>query len=248
MIHVPETKDSHARVWGSPGENARAAGLFRTLWPLFALVALTGYMLGAAAPLPGVHRGLYGLALIGLAFALLRSLNWSQRLLRNYFKGARGEEQAARQLLLLPSAYAVFHSVSIPGSGRPGVGDLDHVVVGPNGLFLVETKNWSGHVSARDGRLLVDGKENKFPTLDEVRQAAAALHDWLKAETGHSLAVRAVLCFVSSDIRGGKVECSGVLVTGGESLRNAILHDPADQLSDGMRTALVERLVRQVQG
>jgi len=211
-------------------------------------VALTGYMLGAAMPLPGVHRGLYGLALIGLALGLLRSLSWSQRLLRNYFKGARGEEQAARQLMLLPAPYTVFHSVSIPGPGRPGVGDLDHVVVGPNGLFLIETKNWSGHFSVRDGRLLVDGKEDKYATLAEVRQATATLHDWIRAQTGLSVSVRSILCFVSSEIRGGKVESAGVVVTGGEALRQTLLQDKADQLNEGMRNTLVECLVRQIQG
>jgi Nuclease-related domain len=242
-----EAKEARAQIFGTPGENARAAGLFRTLWPLFALVAATGYLLGAALPLPGVPKLAYGLGLLLLACLLVRSLNWSQRLLRNYFKGARGEEAAARQLLLLPANYAVFHSVSLPGSSRPGVGDLDHVVIGPNGLFVVETKNWSGHVSVRDGQLLVDGKLARFTPLEQARQGAQALHDWLKAETGHSLAVRPVLNFVASELRGGRAECAGVLVTGGEALRGSLLQDPADQINDGLRLAVVERLSRQVQ-
>jgi hypothetical protein len=247
MVFVPESDVSLARVWGSPGENARAAGLFRTLWPIFGLVAVTGYVLGAAAPLPGVPRLAYGLALIVLAALLVRSMYWSQGRLRNYFKGARGEEQAARQLALLPAPYAVFHSVSIPGVGRPGAGDFDHVVVGPNGLFLVETKNWKGHVSVRDGRLLVDGKVPDFSPLREVGQAAAMLHDWLKAETRHSVAVRPMLYFVSSEIRNGKAESEGVVITGAEDLRPVILKDRSDDLNEGVRVAIIERLSRQVQ-
>lgn len=246
VVHnAAESKITYARVLGSPGENARAAGLFRTLWPVFALVGLTGYLLGAAMPIPGVPVVAYGICLILLAVVLVRAVYGSQNRLRGYFKGARGEEQAARLLALLPGDYTVFHSVSIPGAAA-GSGDLDHVVIGPNGLFLIETKNWSSHIGVRDGRLLVDGKASDYSPVPVVKQSAARLHDWLKAETGHSVAIRSVLYFVASEIRGGKTDCDGVVVTGGEALRDFILRDRADELNEGLRTALSERLALQV--
>jgi hypothetical protein len=248
MVQVPSSPPARARVYGTPGEQARAAGLVRSLWPLFALVGTAGYVLGAAVPLPGVPKPVYGLVLLVLAFLLVRVLNVSHRLLRNYFKGARGEELVARELAHLPDDYAVFHGLALPAAPGAGVGDLDHVVIGPNGLFLVETKNWSGHVSVRDGRLTVDGRDHwKVSPLDQTRAAADALREWLKRETGHSVAVRPVLCFASSELRGGKVDSGGVLIAGGAALREAILRDPADTLNEGLRRTLEGRLAGQAQ-
>ncbi|MCY4131184.1 MAG: nuclease-related domain-containing protein [Nitrospira sp.] len=68
------------------------------------------------------------------------------------FYGAEGEERVARELSNLPDSYTVINDYRLEFS--PPVYDrnnndriysiqVDHVVVGPTGLYLVETKNWS---------------------------------------------------------------------------------------------------------
>ena len=65
--------------------------------------------------------------------------------------GAEGERRVADELANLREAWTVLHDRLI----RPGRSEsnLDHVVVGPGGLFLVDAKNWSGNVTAWDGGL-----------------------------------------------------------------------------------------------
>jgi hypothetical protein len=65
--------------------------------------------------------------------------------------GADGERRVADELGKLPEAWTVLHDRLL----RPGQSEanLDHVVVGPAGLFLIDAKNWGGSVSAWDGGL-----------------------------------------------------------------------------------------------
>lgn len=68
------------------------------------------------------------------------------------FYGAEGEERVARALSKLPETYTVINDYRLEFS-RPIYDrnrddriysmQIDHVVVGPTGLYLVETKNWS---------------------------------------------------------------------------------------------------------
>ncbi len=71
---------------------------------------------------------------------------------KSLFYGAEGEERVARELSRLPDMYTVINDYRLEFS--PPVYDknnddrifsiqIDHVVVGPTGLYLVETKNWS---------------------------------------------------------------------------------------------------------
>lgn len=59
---------------------------------------------------------------------------------KNWNKGIVGEKTVTKYLNMLPEAYFVFNDVKFPGS----YGDLDHVVVGPTGIFVIETKNYQG--------------------------------------------------------------------------------------------------------
>ena len=75
--------------------------------------------------------------------------------LRRYnslFYGAEGEEKVSRELSRLPDTYTVINDYRLEFSqpiydrnndDRIYSIQIDHVVVGPTGLYLVETKNWS---------------------------------------------------------------------------------------------------------
>lgn len=62
---------------------------------------------------------------------------------RIWGSGAKGEEKVAKCLKSLRGKYRVFHDVVLPRAR----GDIDHVVVGPNGVFVIETKNNNGTIS-----------------------------------------------------------------------------------------------------
>ncbi|MBP6949174.1 MAG: NERD domain-containing protein [Candidatus Pacebacteria bacterium] len=79
---------------------------------------------------------------------------------KNMFYGAEGEERALNELLKLPDTYSVINDYRKKFK-RP-LHDkrsddwiysvqIDHVVVGPTGVYIIETKNWSQNsVESRD--------------------------------------------------------------------------------------------------
>src|SRR5207248_3110243 len=61
--------------------------------------------------------------------------------------GARGEELVARELAKLSSPpWYVFHDIPLGTRGA----NIDHLVIGPGGVFSVNTKNLTGKVSVTE--------------------------------------------------------------------------------------------------
>lgn len=89
--------------------------------------------------------------------------------------GAEGERRVAAALAHLPDGWVVLHD-RLLRPGRSGV-NLDHVVVGPAGIFLVDAKNWAGGTSVHDGNLWQHtGKSSpKGAALDSLSRFAAEM-------------------------------------------------------------------------
>lgn len=180
-----------AEVRGSPGAAPRIAGLLRLVWPLLAGALAAGWLIRAALPLPPLEPATAGILLVLLAAGLAAMAGWNRRRMGHFLKGAAGEEFVARELARLPAGHLVLHGV------RLGAVDLDHVVLGPAGLFVVETKNWSGPVTVQGGRILLGGREPDRPPLAQVRGAADALRRHLAGAGLGRLTVQPIVTFVS---------------------------------------------------
>ena len=59
-------------------------------------------------------------------------------------KGKYGERQVAKTLMRLPNGYTIFHDVYILENGKSS--QIDHVVLSPYGIFVIETKNYKGWI------------------------------------------------------------------------------------------------------
>lgn len=77
---------------------------------------------------------------------------------RAYEQGALGERATAEALAPLTAAgWHVLHDRLLPSGGN-----IDHVVVGPAGIVVIDTKNWSGNPSIGGrGELRVDGRSRQ---------------------------------------------------------------------------------------
>lgn len=78
-------------------------------------------------------------------------------------RGVLGEERVKRLLWRLPdSTYRVGNNVLIETNTRKGFSQIDHVVVSPYGLFVIETKNYkgiiTGHEQADKWKQTINGK------------------------------------------------------------------------------------------
>ena len=88
---------------------------------------------------------LFFLAIILIGRIVTRKMDAHEKDRVNFLKGATGEQAVARKIDDLPDEYRVIHDLATP------FGNLDHVVIGPTGVFILETKNWKGTITA-DGK------------------------------------------------------------------------------------------------
>lgn len=62
--------------------------------------------------------------------------------------GAAGEDYTLKALSNLPENYTIFNQVEVPDErSRTGTREVDFIVCGPNGIFVVESKNHNGTVA-----------------------------------------------------------------------------------------------------
>jgi hypothetical protein len=82
----------------------------------------------------------------GLLFSLapLAAFYFYLRKYRIYSGGWQGEKQVVK---LLTSAFGDDYYLINDLYLHKGGGDIDHIVLGPNGVFVLETKNWSGNIT-----------------------------------------------------------------------------------------------------
>ncbi len=109
-------------------------------------------------------------------------------------RGAVGERATAEVLHGLPATeWTVFHDVRWPGRRRA---NIDHVAIGPPGVFVIDSKNWSGAVVVRDNVLRHNGRKRE-PAVANAAEAALAVAG-LTRLVGPNL-VFPVLCFVRDE-------------------------------------------------
>jgi hypothetical protein len=240
------TPTHYASVFGSPGTRVRMAGLLRTQWPLLIVVALAGYLLRAAAPTPAFSSTIAGVLFLALAVAVAAAANHSRKRLQNFIKGAKGEEAVARELALLPEAFTVFHGIASRKRGILGQGgaDLDHVVLGPSGTFVIETKNWNGDITIKNGELSCDGELPSRPPLAQSKAAAATLRTQLLSSCGIETEVHPILCFASNRLPIGQQGASGVLVCNADQLISVIQDANEATLSGSDQQSIISTLTQ----
>lgn len=105
-------------------------------------------------------------------------------------QGAAGEVAVATALAALPADWVVLHDLAWPGRQRA---NLDHVVIGPGGVFVVDAKNWSGRVEVRDQVLTQNGRRRE-DAVSSVTAAAIAVQALVSP-----LDCVGVLCFVRDE-------------------------------------------------
>lgn len=90
-------------------------------------------------------------------------------------RGASGESSVALLLANFPDEFCVINDLTTP------FGNLDHVVVGPTGVFVLDTKNWRGVVSADGkGELLLNGRPTDKPQIRQFVGRVMGMKDKIK--------------------------------------------------------------------
>ena len=115
----------------------------------------------------------------------------SDRRKRESAEGVRLTAEALEHLP--PRVWDVFHDVHWPGSR---LGKIDHIVVGPSGVFVIDSKNWPGEIAVRRGVLRQNGRRRDAAVVAATEAAFAVAQLLPDISPTH---VTGVLCFASVD-------------------------------------------------
>jgi hypothetical protein len=198
---------------GCPGASAAAqyqrrraaerAGWARTLPWRAAAVLAAGVAAGllAAQAIPG-RGGLAGIAVAaGLAWVLRfrpspDALAWR--------RGAAGERRTARLLARLERhGWAVLHDLAIPGSAA----NIDHLVIGPGGVVVIDSKQYRGRLRLDQDGLLWHGRHLLVSSLRRVRWEADQADEVLGIA---DVQVSAIVAVHGASVPLGRLEADGV--------------------------------------
>jgi hypothetical protein len=130
--------------------------------------------------------------------------------------------------LQLHERAVVLDDRKVPGTKA----NIDHIVVAPSGVWVIDARDCGGRVERRDvggwfkvdERLYVAGKD-RTNMVDEVDRKVAAVEDALAKEGLGQVPVHAVLCFINAEWGwfAKPFSLSGVWVTWGEKLPDLVL-------------------------
>jgi hypothetical protein len=164
-------------------------------------------MMGAflSSLLLGTHPWLFGALFVSSLISL--TVYWKKGLRRveSFFRGARGEERVANILAALPDGYHVFNDFEAGGD------HVDHVVVGPTGVFSIETKWWRGAVEIVEGHVLVNGALPSRDPVAQTQREADRVRTAIK-KIGFDVTVVPVVCFASDTFAARIAQCGSVKV------------------------------------
>lgn len=151
---------STVQVHGQPGASAeRVFDRQRKAWVkrnrraflLLDVIVAVVVVASLAAKLMWPWSGWYGGLVAGVALCFDLAMRLSPpSWITQWQTGAYGEQRTARTLGELPTGWAVLHD--LPGRGGTNV---DHVVVGPPGVFVLDTKNIGSELNIENDWLTV---------------------------------------------------------------------------------------------
>ena len=150
--------------------------------------------------------------------------------------GADGEESVARELGKLGDAWRTLHSVPV---GRNGA-DIDHVLIGPGGVFTINAKNHPGARVWVGGDTVMIG-QSRVPYVRNARFEAERASRLLSAAVGQRVHVMGVVALICDDLTI-KRPPPDVQVIGRRHLRKwlaglgaSLSRDEVDTVFDGAR-------------
>lgn len=169
--------------------------------------------------------------LIGFVYLLRLCVHFrrKKKVYATYKKGLLGERLVEEQLDEIRKAgFDVFHDFIL--KDERGTENIDHIIVGPSGIFTLETKNWSAKGVPQDDRITFDGETLKignFPQEDRVlkqpRRQAAKLQTILQPVTQDPLWVVPMLCFWDRYVQLTRFNPTGLQVLNQKGIASFIL-------------------------
>jgi len=206
-------------------------------WPLFVILGLAGVGSGLFL----ISTDLGGLALLGPVLIVLTLVGipalflsfLPPELVTTWLAGARGEEATGRLLDSLESeGFYAIHDRQIPGGSE----NIDHLVLGPTGIFVVETKNYSGGLWLQQESIFV-GRYNHDAMIAQVKRQVRAIETLISP-----LHARPLICLHRARLPKEIVTFQGVKIFAAATLLSILRAGPKE--TDPVKLAQLQRLAR----
>jgi hypothetical protein len=136
-------------------------------------------------------------------------------------RGAAGERRTARLLRPLERhGWAVLHDLAVPGSRA----NLDHLVIGPGGVFVIDSKQYRGRLQMDPSGRLWHGR---FPLAPALRAVSFEADQAALVLTDPDVVVVPVMAIHGIQVPWGKVVMDGVPVVPARRLPSMLGELPA---------------------
>jgi hypothetical protein len=136
-------------------------------------------------------------------------------------RGAAGERRTARLLGPLErQGWVVLHDLAIPGSRA----NIDHLVIGPGGVFVIDSKQYRGRLQLdRFGRLW----HGRYPLAPVLRSVEFQADQAAQVLTDPDVVVVPIVAVHGAQVPWGKVVTDGVPVLPARRLPSMLRELPA---------------------
>ncbi len=183
-----------AQVHGKAGVATYLKGdrlLHWALFPMLNMGFLTYVFFRLKSASAGLVQIIVGCLMLVLGYWCVRDAFSLEAAADRYYSGAGGEQDVGLVLSRLSHEFHVFNGLGFYA------GDVDHVVIGPTGVFVIETKNHGGTITVRDSHLCRNGV---VLSHDFVRQAISEAM-YVKGVVRPQVHIRPIVVFTRAKVR-----------------------------------------------
>jgi hypothetical protein len=161
-----------------------------------------------------------------LAVGLIVSGRRRRKVVSGWLQGAKGEQLTARTLSPLErEGWRIFHDLQVPGSPA----NIDHLLVGPGGVWVIDSKLWTGQLRWDPQQGWMHGQHPVLPDLNTTRWEATQVEQALQGfltragrhlEGSRGIDVHWAWCMHGLQLPGGRIRADGETIAApGQLLR-----------------------------
>lgn len=111
-----------------------------------------------------------------------------------FIQGLKGESHVGLEIQkTLSDDYTIYRNAII----RREYGDIDFILIGPTGIFILEVKSHNGLIKLEGNQLIRNGNKLEKDFLKQARGKALALHNFLKDRLQVDIFVIPVVVFAN---------------------------------------------------
>jgi len=177
---------------------------------------------------------------MGVILLSVGSREWKRGI--SFRRGIQGERKVSEKLQYLSDEFFVLNDLAL----RPNSGNIDHVVLGPTGIFAIETKHRTETIQSHEPENDTSPRSPVRAVIEQAKSRARLLYVYLRKHMGdvfrRGAFVQPLVVFID-DLHHTFPMDSTVKITHVEALFGEILlHEPRITFS---RSVLV-RMARQL--